>query len=119
MVNGELFAARTTTTVLTGKSVPFEHVATAERHNSRWQAVVADQCDDLGNFQIQPLCANHRIALGGLQVSPVLPGVELKGGRIDNPGGLVPDFGKRPRYGADGDRLPVAVEHQRGAFQNR
>ena len=119
MVNRQFFTARLATAILAHKTVAFEHIAATECHNLNRKSIVARERDHFWDFQCQPLCPDDWIAIGRTKVGPVFPAIKLKIGRIDNPGGFVPNFDEGTSDRRDCNGLPVAVQYQSRSFQNR
>jgi hypothetical protein len=77
VIDGQLFAAGPTSTVLTHVAVTFEDVSAAECDDLDGQPIIPSQCNDLGNSQRQPLSSDDGISVCGTKSSPVFPAIKL------------------------------------------
>jgi len=118
VIDRQLLAPRLLVAILAGEPVSLEDIPSAERHHVRRESVVERQDDHFRYPQAVVLRTDDRFFFTRNQARPVGPVILLVIGRIDDPGGLVPNLHQRPGDGGDTDRLPVPVQDQSRSVQD-
>ena len=92
MVDRQFFTARPTTAVLTREVVTLKNISTAERNDVRWLSIVVRQSNNFRNLKSQPLRLDAEFLFVWFEQRPVIPGVLLKVGGVNDPSRLIPDL---------------------------